>query len=84
MRIFMHEFVSEPSFSRSVLFCHYFKTHNRTTDELIFSGLTGKTLFDFDMKELNSIGVVLTWTNDEDVKSYESRFINEIGFGPII
>ena len=57
--------------------------HKRTTDELIFSGLTGKTS-DFDMKELNSIGVVLTWTNDEDVKSYESRFINEIGFGPII
>ena len=63
--------------------CLVFKTHNRTTDELIFSGLTGKTLFDFDMKELNSIGVVFTWTNDEDVKSYETRFINEIGFGSI-
>ena len=64
--------------------CLVFKTHNRTTDELIFSGLTGKTLFDFDMKELNSIGVVFTWTNDEDVKSYETRFINEIGCGSIM
>ena len=54
---------------------------SRTTDEIIFSGITGKTLFDFDMIELNSIGVVLTWTNDDDVKSYESRFINDLGFG---
>lgn len=70
------------SFLRNAILENFLKTH-RTTDELIFSGLTGKTLFDFDMKELNSIGVVLTWTNDEDVKFYESRFINEIGFGSI-
>ena len=72
----------EGQFLRNAILGNFSKTH-RTTDELIFSGLTGKTLFDFDMKELNSIGVVLTWTNDEDVKFYESRFINEIGFGSI-
>ena len=55
------------------------KANLRTTDELIFSGLTGKTLFEFDMKELNSIGVILTWRNDEDVKFFESRFINDLG-----